>query len=122
MPIEESQIFKIQTYERCLCTVLRNASSAPRFVLVPWHGTTIGPGEEYAFIGGLDAWLQRKRYATRRSFTKALNTANSLQLLQLPLPHSYYTVSSTLYIYTLSTQNNAGNPALRIAEPCWKPT
>lgn len=121
MPLAENNIFNISAQETCLCTVLLNPTSAPQFVLVPWHGTTIGAESTYAFIGGLDAWLQKKRYRTRKSFTNALTTGK-LVLLQLPLPHAYYTAAGNYVYKMLTITDNAGNPALLIADPCWKPT
>ena len=127
MPLPDSgnlyNMFNLASNVRCLCTIIRNPTNTPRFVLIPWHGTTIGANSTVAFIGSIADWLQRKRYRTRMSFLQAV-IEGKLQILQTPLPVSYYTTTdasgNTIYnIKTLSTKDQSGSPAVQINNACW---
>lgn len=114
------QIFKIPTYGECLCTIIKNISASPMFVLIPFHGTTLGAGEQLVFMGGLDSWIQRKRYRTRDSFIEALK-GGKLSLRQLPLPTSTYNNGSTDITKTISVKWIGSAEAISTSDPCWKP-
>lgn len=115
MPFQyDSTIFRLPPEVQCLCTVIKNVSSAPLWILVPFHGTTIGAGQQYVFVGSLAEWAQRKRYRTRDALLKAATTGKIL-IEQLPVPHlTDGTVTKTLGI--------GGSPlSVTINDPCWKP-
>lgn len=121
MPLDY-QILKVSAYGECLCTIIKNVSTSPLFVLIPWHGTTLGAGEQIAFIGGLDNWLQRKRYRTRDSFIDAMKNGK-LSLLQLPLPTSTFKNAGTDVTKTINVVQDTGTTGkINIGDPCWKPT
>jgi hypothetical protein len=119
MPLEHNRIFRFQNYELDLCTVIKNKKEKPIFVLIPWHGTTIGPagsGDTVTMAGDLSAWLQRKRYYTRRSFTSALNRGD-IEIVRTPLPH--YTANNVVKV--VAVNYSEGNYSPVAIDPSWKP-
>lgn len=112
----EKNIFAIPANFQCLCTIIKNTSAVPRFLLVPFHGTTIGPGEQYVFVGSLLDWLQRKRYRVRDSVLAAFDGSGSptFTIVQLPNVHVFDTNTSTTKMLAID-----GVGAVVTANPCW---
>lgn len=120
MPLEHYRIFRYDSQELDLCTVIKNKTNKPVFVLVPWHGTTVGPvgsGDTVTFVGNIADWLQRKRYRTRRAFTNALRDG-VLEIVRTPVPH--YTANNV--VKTVVVQYSAPNYQVVAIDPSWKPT
>jgi hypothetical protein len=106
-------IFKLPAEVECLCTKIKNLSSAPLWYLVPFHGTTLGAGEVYTFIGNLTDWLQRKRYRTRNGLLQAVGDGK-VAIVQLPVPHvTNGTVTKVLGL-------NDDGDAFTVSDPCWQ--
>ena len=113
----DSAIFSLPTEVQCLCTIVKNVSTAPYFVLLPKHGTTIGANEQIVFVGGLDNWLQTKRYRTRNSVLQAM-LDGKLEIVQLPVPHL---VDSGGITKTLGINDPGTGYQVTFNDPCWKP-
>lgn len=119
MPLPDFNIFSLQpssspTKRLCFCTIIKNLTSSPKWVLVPKHGTTIGPGQQYVFIGSISTWLQRRSFYVRDAFLNDI-VEGRLSVLQTPNVHLYNEAGPTTKILAI---NNDGS-VLSLANPCW---
>lgn len=113
MPISySSQIFKIPANMTCLCTVITNTTATPKWVLVPNHGTLLGPNEQLVIFGDYLQWLQHRRRRTQFSIMAALES-DTLDIVQTPAVH--ITDGTVTKIVTLNAMGGVD-----VANPCWE--
>lgn len=115
MPLPDSNIFALNNNVHCLCSIVRNKTSNPMWVLVPKHGTTLAPNGQFVFIGDVSTWLQRRSYYVRDSFLGGL-TSNKIEIIQTPVPHIFRDDGSNLIVKIIAL--NATNNVVS-ANPCW---
>lgn len=107
-----SNIFQIPAEVQCLCSVIKNKTTKEVWFLLPWHGTTLGPNEQYVVVGDINTWYQRKRYRTRDAFLKAILN-DVIEVVSLPNPH--VTNGTVTKMLTL----DATGTAVSVTNPCW---